>query len=162
MCPKVVFFFFLSNFQPAEAFEGVLVRNPFKMIVPRATPGWGGGGRQAGGRPGGRRGQRQEGRGGEGAGPEPGEAGPPSDSSAQGSRASTAGATQRAPRPPPGPGHPKAALSGPCSLRGTRGEEDPGRRLEEQQPLPPQPPWPVRLPARARRRTSWKAPAGLT
>ena len=38
------------------------------------------------------------------------------------------------------------------------GKEIASRAAGKQQPLPPQPPWPVRLPARARRRPSWKAP----
>lgn len=69
------FFFSLSNFQPAEAFEGVLVRNPFKMIVPRATPGWGGGGRRAGGRAG-AAGSGRRGGVGRGPVPNPGRPGP--------------------------------------------------------------------------------------
>lgn len=69
--------------------------------------------------------------GGERAGPELGEAQPPSDSSTtRGSRASTAGDAQRAPRLLSGPFFPRRPLASPRSPKGSRREGDWDQRLE--------------------------------
>lgn len=69
--------------------------------------------------------------GGERASPELGEAQPPSDSSTtRGSRASTAGDAQRAPRHLPGPFSPRRPLASPRSPKGSRREGAWGQQLE--------------------------------
>lgn len=75
-----------------------------------------------------------------------------------GSRASTGGRRPERPTPLARAVRGEATPVCPRSPRRTRREGAASRAAGGQQALPPQPPWPVRLPARARRRTSWKAP----
>lgn len=95
--------------------------------------------------------------GGEGAGLEPGEAQPPSDSS-RGSRPPPR-ATPSAPhRSPPGPILPEAALRPPRPPRGSRREGDRGQRQEGSNLSLLSHHGRCYSLARARTRTSWKAP----
>lgn len=97
--------------------------------------------------------------GGEGAGLEPGEAQPPSDSS-RGSRASTAGDAQCAPRPPsPRARSPRSSpRRPPRPPRGSRREGDGGQRQEGSNLSLLSHHGRGYSLARARTRTSWKAP----